>query len=49
MKVKGQEKILTEWQPREAGELAIMVLEWYLQASLNQICVLVINLALRHP
>jgi len=49
MKVKGQGKTLVEWQPREAGESAIMVLEWYLQASLNQICVLVINLALRHP
>jgi len=34
---------------KEAGESAIMVREWYLQASLNQIFVLVINLALRHP
>jgi len=45
MKVKGQGKTLVVWQPRMAGELAIMVLEWYLQASLNQICVFVINLA----
>jgi len=49
MKVKGQGKILAEWQPRKAGESAIMVLKWHLQALLNQICVLVINLALRHP
>ena len=46
---KGKGKTLAEWQPREAGESTIMVLEWYLQTSLNQICVLVINLASRLP